>query len=146
MNSRSLGLIGVWFSSLSLPHHKRLSGVCSFHWEVALLFHGPCFSYHMAPFIAVAQLLASISSWRCCGVRVWKHAQTQLCVVDALGPGVPHIISTKLLKHFTCLTYNNGRSGGLASGAPASKGESGLRRAVGVGTSAWVGSHVHGHC
>ncbi|XP_066112831.1 DNA-directed RNA polymerase I subunit RPA49 isoform X1 [Saccopteryx bilineata] len=27
---------------------------------------------------------------------------------SALRPGVPHIINTKLLKHFTCLTYNNG--------------------------------------
>lgn len=32
-------------------------------------------------------------------------------VLGALGPGIPHIINTKLLKQFTCLTYNNGRSG-----------------------------------
>lgn len=73
----------------------------------------------MVLFIAGAQPLASSpASWRSCGVRVWKQsAHAQPCVVGALGPGVPHIISTKLLKHFTCLTYNNGRSGGLASGA-----------------------------
>lgn len=35
----------------------------------------------------------------------------QLSVLGALGPGIPHIINTKLLKQFTCLTYNNGRSG-----------------------------------
>lgn len=34
--------------------------------------------------------------------------KTPLCLVGALGPGIPHVISTKLLKHFTCLTYNNG--------------------------------------
>lgn len=32
-------------------------------------------------------------------------------VLGALGPGIPHIINTKLRKQFTCLTYNNGRSG-----------------------------------
>jgi hypothetical protein len=37
----------------------------------------------------------------------------QLCVIGALGPGIPHIINTKLLKNFTCLSYNNGRSEGF---------------------------------
>lgn len=50
------------------------------------------------------------------GLRVLKeNDQTPLCLIGALGPGVPHIINTKLLKQFTCLTYNNGRSGGLTS-------------------------------
>lgn len=40
----------------------------------------------------------------------------QLSVLGALGPGIPHIINTKLLKQFTCLTYNNGRSGGCFCG------------------------------
>lgn len=38
----------------------------------------------------------------------------QLSVLGALGPGIPHIINTKLLKQFTCLTYNNGRSGAVS--------------------------------
>uniref|UniRef100_A0A452U4N7 RNA polymerase I subunit E n=1 Tax=Ursus maritimus TaxID=29073 RepID=A0A452U4N7_URSMA len=38
------------------------------------------------------------------------RAQKVIKRKSALGPGVPHIINTKLLKHFTCLTYNNGRS------------------------------------
>uniref|UniRef100_A0A8P0TIW3 RNA polymerase I subunit E n=1 Tax=Canis lupus familiaris TaxID=9615 RepID=A0A8P0TIW3_CANLF len=42
---------------------------------------------------------------------------------SALGPGIPHVINTKLLKHFTCLTYNNGRSG-IDFGVSAYKGES----------------------
>uniref|UniRef100_A0A2K6DE16 RNA polymerase I subunit E n=1 Tax=Macaca nemestrina TaxID=9545 RepID=A0A2K6DE16_MACNE len=40
---------------------------------------------------------------------------------SALGPGVPHIINTKLLKHFTCLTYNNGRLRNLISDSMKAK-------------------------
>uniref|UniRef100_UPI00403887D7 DNA-directed RNA polymerase I subunit RPA49 isoform X2 n=1 Tax=Callospermophilus lateralis TaxID=76772 RepID=UPI00403887D7 len=36
------------------------------------------------------------------------RAQKVIKRKSALGPGIPHIINTKLLKHFTCLTYNNG--------------------------------------
>ncbi|XP_004677560.1 PREDICTED: DNA-directed RNA polymerase I subunit RPA49 [Condylura cristata] len=36
------------------------------------------------------------------------RAQKVIKRKSALGPGVPHIINTKLLKHFTCLTYKNG--------------------------------------
>lgn len=36
------------------------------------------------------------------------RAQKVIKRKSALGPGIPHVISTKLLKHFTCLTYNNG--------------------------------------
>ncbi|XP_007945072.1 DNA-directed RNA polymerase I subunit RPA49 [Orycteropus afer afer] len=36
------------------------------------------------------------------------RAQKVIKRKSALGPGVPHVINTKLLKHFTCLTYNNG--------------------------------------
>lgn len=50
----------------------------------------------------------------------------RLCVLGPLGPGTPHIINTKLLKHFTCLTYNNGRSGAISvrekAGAGGSEG------------------------
>ncbi|KAM6170052.1 DNA-directed RNA polymerase I subunit RPA49 [Rhynchocyon petersi] len=35
------------------------------------------------------------------------RAQKVIKRKSALGPGVPHIITMKLLKHFTCLTYNN---------------------------------------
>ena len=86
---------------------------------------GPCSSYHMVLFIAVAQLLASFpSSGGRCVPRVWKQNDpSHLCVAGALGPGIPHVINTKLLKHFTCLTYNNGRSG-IDFGVSAYKGES----------------------
>ncbi|XP_004457316.2 DNA-directed RNA polymerase I subunit RPA49 isoform X2 [Dasypus novemcinctus] len=40
---------------------------------------------------------------------------------SALGPGVPHIINTKLLKHFTCLTYNNGSLRNLISDSMKAK-------------------------
>lgn len=88
----------------------------------------------MVLFLAVVQLLASRrSSQRRCGPRVREpNEQTCLCVAGALGPGVPHIINTKLLKHFTCLTYNNGRSG-LGFGASACKGES----RAGLGGRPW---------
>ncbi|XP_004631890.1 DNA-directed RNA polymerase I subunit RPA49 [Octodon degus] len=36
------------------------------------------------------------------------RAQKVIKRKSALGPGIPHIINTKLLKHFTCLNYNNG--------------------------------------
>ncbi|KAG8512197.1 DNA-directed RNA polymerase I subunit RPA49, partial [Galemys pyrenaicus] len=36
------------------------------------------------------------------------RAQKVIKRKNALGPGVPHIINTKLLKQFTCLTYRNG--------------------------------------
>lgn len=36
------------------------------------------------------------------------RAQKVIKRKSALGPGIPHIITTKLLKHFTCVTYNNG--------------------------------------
>lgn len=39
----------------------------------------------------------------------------------ALGPGIPHIINTKLLKQFTCLTYNNGRLQNLISSSMRAK-------------------------
>lgn len=42
---------------------------------------------------------------------------TPLYLAGALGSEVPHIINTKLLKHFTCLTYNNGRSIALIWGS-----------------------------
>lgn len=89
-------------------------------------------------------------------VRGFGNAQTHLCVAGALGPGVPHIINSKLLKHFTCLTYNNGRSvldfRGLTSGASACRGES-RREGLGRGSRAWIGFHAtdtaggstHGH-
>lgn len=55
-------------------------------------------------------------------MRVWRqNAQSQLCVVGALGPGVPHVIGTKLLKHFTCLTYNNGSLRNLISDSMKAK-------------------------
>ncbi|XP_037654179.1 DNA-directed RNA polymerase I subunit RPA49 [Choloepus didactylus] len=40
---------------------------------------------------------------------------------SALGPGVPHIINTKLLKHFTCLTFNNGSLRNLISDSMKAK-------------------------
>uniref|UniRef100_A0A8C8YQP8 RNA polymerase I subunit E n=1 Tax=Prolemur simus TaxID=1328070 RepID=A0A8C8YQP8_PROSS len=40
---------------------------------------------------------------------------------SALGPGIPHVINTKLLKHFTCLTYNNGRLRNLISDSMKAK-------------------------
>lgn len=50
---------------------------------------------------------------RMCDLQAFQENDPmQLSVLGALGPGIPHIINTKLLKQFTCLTYNNGRSGG----------------------------------
>lgn len=72
------------------------------------------------------------------GLRVLKeNDQTPFCLVGALGPGVPHIINTKLLKQFTCLTYNNGRSGGLTSWLLPIK-----ERAGSGGRGAWIAVHV----
>ncbi|XP_012624559.2 DNA-directed RNA polymerase I subunit RPA49 [Microcebus murinus] len=49
------------------------------------------------------------------------RAQKVIKRKSALGPGVPHIISTKLLKHFTCLTYNNGSLRNLISDSMKAK-------------------------
>ncbi|XP_006729172.1 DNA-directed RNA polymerase I subunit RPA49 [Leptonychotes weddellii] len=49
------------------------------------------------------------------------RAQKVIKRKSALGPGVPHIINTKLLKHFTCLTYNNGRLRNLISDSMKAK-------------------------
>ncbi|XP_020013774.1 DNA-directed RNA polymerase I subunit RPA49 [Castor canadensis] len=40
---------------------------------------------------------------------------------SALGPGIPHIINTKLLKNFTCLSYNNGSLRNLISNSMKAK-------------------------
>ncbi|XP_012512346.1 PREDICTED: DNA-directed RNA polymerase I subunit RPA49 isoform X2 [Propithecus coquereli] len=49
------------------------------------------------------------------------RAQRVIKRKSALGPGVPHIINTKLLKHFTCLTYNNGSLRNLISDSMKAK-------------------------
>ncbi|XP_049482569.1 DNA-directed RNA polymerase I subunit RPA49 [Panthera uncia] len=49
------------------------------------------------------------------------RAQKVIKRKSALGPGVPHIISAKLLKHFTCLTYNNGSLRNLISDSMKAK-------------------------
>ncbi|XP_036116979.1 DNA-directed RNA polymerase I subunit RPA49 [Molossus molossus] len=49
------------------------------------------------------------------------RAQKVIKRKSALGPGVPHIINTKLLKHFTCLTYNNGSLHNLISDSMKAK-------------------------
>ncbi|XP_062063922.1 DNA-directed RNA polymerase I subunit RPA49 [Lepus europaeus] len=49
------------------------------------------------------------------------RAQKVIKRKSALGPGVPHIISTKLLKQFTCLTYNNGSLRNLISNSMKAK-------------------------
>uniref|UniRef100_A0A8C5L8R7 Polymerase (RNA) I polypeptide E n=1 Tax=Jaculus jaculus TaxID=51337 RepID=A0A8C5L8R7_JACJA len=49
------------------------------------------------------------------------RAQKVIKRKSALGPGIPHIISTKLLKHFTCLTYNNGSLWNLISNSMKAK-------------------------
>ncbi|XP_039090684.1 DNA-directed RNA polymerase I subunit RPA49 [Hyaena hyaena] len=49
------------------------------------------------------------------------RAQKVIKRKSALGPGVPHILSTKLLKHFTCLTYNNGSLRNLISDSMKAK-------------------------
>ncbi|XP_077003785.1 DNA-directed RNA polymerase I subunit RPA49 isoform X3 [Tamandua tetradactyla] len=49
------------------------------------------------------------------------RAQKVIKRKNALGPGVPHIISTKLLKHFTCLAYNNGSLRNLISDSMKAK-------------------------
>ncbi|XP_060055150.1 DNA-directed RNA polymerase I subunit RPA49 isoform X2 [Erinaceus europaeus] len=49
------------------------------------------------------------------------RAQKVIKRKSALGPEVPHIINTKLLKHFTCLTYNNGSLRNLISGSMKAK-------------------------
>nr|XP_025869016.1 DNA-directed RNA polymerase I subunit RPA49 isoform X1 [Vulpes vulpes] len=60
------------------------------------------------------------------------RAQKVIKRKSALGPGIPHVINTKLLKHFTCLTYNNGRSG-IDFGVLAYKGESRRGQVASVG-------------
>ncbi|XP_008845905.1 DNA-directed RNA polymerase I subunit RPA49 isoform X1 [Nannospalax galili] len=49
------------------------------------------------------------------------RAQKVIKGKSALGPGIPHIINTKLLKHFTCLTYNNGSLRNLISNSMKAK-------------------------
>ncbi|XP_024902311.1 DNA-directed RNA polymerase I subunit RPA49 [Pteropus alecto] len=49
------------------------------------------------------------------------RAQKVIKRKSALGPGVPHIINTKLLKHFTCLTYNNGSLRNIISNSMKAK-------------------------
>ncbi|KAB1280602.1 DNA-directed RNA polymerase I subunit RPA49 [Camelus dromedarius] len=49
------------------------------------------------------------------------RAQKVIKRKSALGPGVPHVINTKLLKHFTCLTYNNGSLRNLISDSMKAK-------------------------
>ncbi|ERE81775.1 DNA-directed RNA polymerase I subunit RPA49-like protein [Cricetulus griseus] len=49
------------------------------------------------------------------------RAQKVIKGKSALGPGIPHIINTKLLKNFTCLTYNNGSLRNLISSSMKAK-------------------------
>uniref|UniRef100_A0A8C8TWJ4 Polymerase (RNA) I polypeptide E n=1 Tax=Peromyscus maniculatus bairdii TaxID=230844 RepID=A0A8C8TWJ4_PERMB len=49
------------------------------------------------------------------------RAQKVIKGKSALGPGIPHIINAKLLKHFTCLTYNNGSLRNLISSSMKAK-------------------------
>ncbi|XP_004874640.1 DNA-directed RNA polymerase I subunit RPA49 isoform X2 [Heterocephalus glaber] len=49
------------------------------------------------------------------------RAQKVIKRKSALGPGIPHIINTKLLKHFTCLTYNNGSLRNIISNSMKAK-------------------------
>lgn len=49
------------------------------------------------------------------------RAQKVIKRKSALGSEVPHIINTKLLKHFTCLTYNNGSLRNLISDSMKAK-------------------------
>ncbi|KAK2502197.1 hypothetical protein MC885_009600 [Smutsia gigantea] len=49
------------------------------------------------------------------------RAQKVIKRKSALGPGVPHVINMKLLKHFTCLTYNNGSLRNLISDSMKAK-------------------------
>lgn len=49
------------------------------------------------------------------------RAQKVIKGKSALGPGTPHIINTKLLKQFTCLTYNNGSLRNLISSSMKAK-------------------------
>ncbi|KAM5298473.1 DNA-directed RNA polymerase I subunit RPA49 [Ctenodactylus gundi] len=49
------------------------------------------------------------------------RAQKVIKRKSALGPGIPHIINSKLLKQFTCLTYNNGSLRNLISNSMKAK-------------------------
>ncbi|GAB1288462.1 DNA-directed RNA polymerase I subunit RPA49 [Apodemus speciosus] len=49
------------------------------------------------------------------------RAQKVIKGKSALGPGIPHVINTKLLKQFTCLTYNNGSLRNLISSSMKAK-------------------------
>ncbi|KAM9083318.1 DNA-directed RNA polymerase I subunit RPA49 isoform 2-T3 [Megaptera novaeangliae] len=49
------------------------------------------------------------------------RAQKVIKRKSALGPGIPHIINTKLLKQFTCLIYNNGSLRNLISDSMKAK-------------------------
>ncbi|XP_051013497.1 DNA-directed RNA polymerase I subunit RPA49 [Acomys russatus] len=54
-------------------------------------------------------------------VLIRFRAQKVIRGKSALGPGIPHIINTKLLKQFTCLTYNNGSLQNLISSSMKAK-------------------------
>lgn len=54
-------------------------------------------------------------------VLIRFRAQKVIKGKSALGPGIPHIINTKLLKQFTCLTYNNGSLRNLISSSMKAK-------------------------
>ncbi|KAI5158304.1 DNA-directed RNA polymerase I subunit RPA49 [Manis pentadactyla] len=49
------------------------------------------------------------------------RAQKVIKRKSALGPGIPHVINMKLLKHFTCLAYNNGSLRNLISDSMKAK-------------------------
>lgn len=89
----------------SVPEHTFMLSSSRFPRVGRLLPHGAI--------VAVAGSLGfSPGSWARQDLGVWKEMFIHLfCVLGVLGPGVPHIISTKLLKQFSCLTYNDGRLG-----------------------------------
>lgn len=52
---------------------------------------------------------AAVVGGQCKTVCIPHSTAKPLSALDPMGPECPHIISKKLMKNFTSLTYNNGR-------------------------------------
>ncbi|XP_021107653.1 DNA-directed RNA polymerase I subunit RPA49 isoform X3 [Heterocephalus glaber] len=88
----------------------------------------PCFSHCLFVIEALKSLPSNEESRDHQARCIWFldtlikfRAQKVIKRKSALGPGIPHIINTKLLKHFTCLTYNNGSLRNIISNSMKAK-------------------------
>lgn len=109
--------------------------------EWLLWILGPCSSYPVVLAITALPTRPQPPSDGCVAGAPSRTMIQCNSVAGALGPGIPHVINTKLLKQFTCLTYNNGRSGAGAAHTRARGGGGSWEVAVKGG-----GSHGEIHC